>query len=53
MITYADMYPALPNGHNVISLTINGTPVDFNDATKYLQRLDRELPGRRVVQLQR
>ena len=34
VIKYADMYPALPNGHNVISLTINGTPVDFNDATK-------------------
>ena len=29
------MYPALPNGNNVVSLTINGTPVDFSDATKF------------------
>jgi 2',3'-cyclic-nucleotide 2'-phosphodiesterase (5'-nucleotidase family) len=35
VIKYADMNPELPNGHNVISLTINGTPVDFNDATKF------------------
>ena len=35
VIKYADMYPALPNGHNVISLMINGTPVDFNDAAKF------------------
>ena len=34
VIKYADTYPALPNGHNVISLTINGTPVNFSDATK-------------------
>ena len=32
VIKYADMKPELPNGRNVISLTINGTPVDFNDA---------------------
>ena len=35
VITYADMYPALPNGRNVISLVINGVPVNFNDAAKY------------------
>ena len=34
-ITYNDTSPALPDGNNVISLTINGTPVDFADATKY------------------
>lgn len=34
-ITYWDRYPELPNGHNVISLTINGVPVDFSDATTY------------------
>ena len=35
VITYADMYPAEPNGNNVVSLKINGTPVDFSDATKF------------------
>jgi 2',3'-cyclic-nucleotide 2'-phosphodiesterase (5'-nucleotidase family) len=35
VINYADLYPVLPNGHNVISLMINGTPVDFSNATKY------------------
>ena len=35
VITYADMHPALPNGSNVISLVINGVPVNFNDAAKY------------------
>jgi len=35
VITYADLNPDLPNGHNVVSLTINGTPVDFTDASKY------------------
>jgi len=35
VITYADLNPALPNGKNVVSLTINGVPVDFNNATKY------------------
>ena len=34
-ITYDDTSPSLPDGNNVISLTINGTPVDFADATKY------------------
>jgi 2',3'-cyclic-nucleotide 2'-phosphodiesterase (5'-nucleotidase family) len=34
-IKYMDLYPALPNGHNVVSLTIGGVPVDFTDATKY------------------
>jgi 2',3'-cyclic-nucleotide 2'-phosphodiesterase (5'-nucleotidase family) len=27
--------PPLPDGHNVVSLTIDGTPVNFADATKY------------------
>ena len=35
VIKYADMYPEWPDGNNVISLTINGTPVDFSDATKF------------------
>jgi 2',3'-cyclic-nucleotide 2'-phosphodiesterase/3'-nucleotidase len=34
-ITYRDAYPTLPNGSNVISLVINGVPVDFTDAAKY------------------
>jgi 2',3'-cyclic-nucleotide 2'-phosphodiesterase / 3'-nucleotidase / 5'-nucleotidase len=34
-ITYNDLSPTLPNGHNVFSLTIGGVPVDFNNATKY------------------
>jgi 2',3'-cyclic-nucleotide 2'-phosphodiesterase (5'-nucleotidase family) len=34
VIKYADTYPALPNGNNVVSLTIQGQPVDFSDATK-------------------
>jgi 2',3'-cyclic-nucleotide 2'-phosphodiesterase/3'-nucleotidase len=34
-ITYYDRYPALPDGHNVLSLTIGGVPVNFGDATKY------------------
>lgn len=34
-ITYNDLYPALPNGHNVVSLNIGGTDVDFTDATTY------------------
>jgi hypothetical protein len=33
-ITYDDTSPALPSGSNVVSLTINGVPVDFADATK-------------------
>jgi 2',3'-cyclic-nucleotide 2'-phosphodiesterase (5'-nucleotidase family) len=34
-IKYNDQYPALPNGHNVFSLTIGGVPVDFTNATKF------------------
>jgi 2',3'-cyclic-nucleotide 2'-phosphodiesterase (5'-nucleotidase family) len=34
-ITYNDLYPDLPNGHNVVSLTIGGVPVDFADASTY------------------
>jgi 2',3'-cyclic-nucleotide 2'-phosphodiesterase (5'-nucleotidase family) len=32
VITYYDGYPSLPDGNNVAGLTINGAPVDFNDA---------------------
>jgi 2',3'-cyclic-nucleotide 2'-phosphodiesterase (5'-nucleotidase family) len=34
-IYYKDAYPALPDGHNVLKLTINGQPVDFKDASTY------------------
>ena len=34
-ITYSDTYPRLPDGHNVMSLEVNGLPVDFTDAAKY------------------
>lgn len=34
-ITYHDEYPALPDGTNVLSLVVNGQPVDFKDANKY------------------
>ena len=34
-ITYNDGYPALPDGNNVDNLTIQGAPVDFNDAATY------------------
>ena len=34
-ITYNDLYPALPNGKNVVSLVIGGVPVNFTDATTY------------------
>jgi 2',3'-cyclic-nucleotide 2'-phosphodiesterase (5'-nucleotidase family) len=34
-ITYLDTNPRLPNGNNVLSLTIGGVPVDFNNASKY------------------
>ena len=34
-IVYDDRYPALPNGHNVVALSINGTPVDFEDASRF------------------
>ncbi len=35
VITYADRYPELPDGNNVVSLVIQGTPVDFYDADTY------------------
>ncbi len=34
-ITYRDTSPSLPDGNNVVSLKINGTAIDFSDATKY------------------
>jgi len=34
-ITYDDEYPSLPNGNNVVALSIGGVLVNFNDATKY------------------
>ncbi|HEY6961674.1 MAG TPA: hypothetical protein VI408_07280, partial [Gaiellaceae bacterium] len=34
-IVYRDGYPALPDGNNVGALLLNGTRVDFTDATKY------------------
>jgi 2',3'-cyclic-nucleotide 2'-phosphodiesterase/3'-nucleotidase len=34
-ITYNDLYPALPSGSNVVSLTYDGNEVDFNDAGTY------------------
>jgi len=34
-ITYRDTNPALPSGNNVVSFTINGQPVDFNDTYTY------------------
>ncbi len=34
-ITYNDLYPALPNGNNVVSLEVNGNFVDFTDADTY------------------
>jgi hypothetical protein len=34
-ITYDDEYPTLPNGNNVVALSIGGVLVNFNDATKY------------------
>jgi 2',3'-cyclic-nucleotide 2'-phosphodiesterase (5'-nucleotidase family) len=34
-ITYKDTYPQLPDGNNVISLTVNGQPVDLLDATTF------------------
>jgi 2',3'-cyclic-nucleotide 2'-phosphodiesterase (5'-nucleotidase family) len=34
-ITYSDAYPTPPDGDNVTSLTIDGVPVDFTDATTY------------------
>jgi 2',3'-cyclic-nucleotide 2'-phosphodiesterase (5'-nucleotidase family) len=34
-ITYNDLHPALPNGHNVASLKIAGVEIDFTDAATY------------------
>jgi 2',3'-cyclic-nucleotide 2'-phosphodiesterase (5'-nucleotidase family) len=34
-ITYRDTYPLLPNGNNVVSLTVDSQAVNFLDATKY------------------
>lgn len=34
-ITYNDTYPFLPNGNNVISLEVDGVPIDFTDADTY------------------
>jgi hypothetical protein len=34
-ITYNDLYPALPDGDNVASLTFGGKEVDFADASTY------------------
>jgi 2',3'-cyclic-nucleotide 2'-phosphodiesterase (5'-nucleotidase family) len=34
-IVYNDLYPALPNGNNVVDLKIQGVSVDFADATRY------------------
>ena len=34
-IVYNDQFLTLPNGNNVLSLTIGGVPVDFNNVTKF------------------
>jgi 2',3'-cyclic-nucleotide 2'-phosphodiesterase (5'-nucleotidase family) len=34
-ITYNDLYPAVPNGKNVVSLVVNGKEIDFDDATTF------------------
>jgi hypothetical protein len=34
-IVYYDGYPDLPNGNNVVSLQIQGVPVNFNDTETY------------------
>lgn len=34
-IVYNDLYPALPNGNNVVSLVIDGNEIDFSDAATY------------------
>ncbi len=34
-ITYNDLSPALPNGNNVVALTVNGVDIDFTDAAKF------------------
>ena len=34
-ISYRDAYPYFPDGNNVLSLAVNGTPVDFADIDTY------------------
>jgi hypothetical protein len=34
-IVYDDRYPTLPSGNNVVSLTVNGVPVDFSNSSKF------------------
>lgn len=34
-ITYADTYPSLPSGDNVVALKVNGMEIDFSDAEKF------------------
>jgi 2',3'-cyclic-nucleotide 2'-phosphodiesterase (5'-nucleotidase family) len=34
-VKYNDLFPTLPNGNNVVSLTINGQEVDFTDTGTY------------------
>jgi 2',3'-cyclic-nucleotide 2'-phosphodiesterase/3'-nucleotidase/5'-nucleotidase len=34
-IVYNDLYPALPNGNNVVALNIGGQLIDFTDADTY------------------
>jgi 2',3'-cyclic-nucleotide 2'-phosphodiesterase (5'-nucleotidase family) len=34
-IVYDDRNPSLPSGNNVVSLTVNGTPVNFRDSDTY------------------
>jgi hypothetical protein len=34
-IKYNDLYPALPNGNNVVSLTFNGQEINFDDASTF------------------
>jgi 2',3'-cyclic-nucleotide 2'-phosphodiesterase (5'-nucleotidase family) len=34
-ITYWDKYPELPDGNNVVALTVNGVNIDFTDADQY------------------
>jgi 2',3'-cyclic-nucleotide 2'-phosphodiesterase (5'-nucleotidase family) len=36
-ITYRDLYPLQPDGNNVISLEVNGVPVDFDDAETFYE----------------
>ncbi len=34
-ITYKELFPAQPDGNNVVSLVVNGEPVDFADGDTY------------------